>query len=161
RIFQKLGEEYVPLDLTLEGNVNKERIRAEDLELRIEGLTFADKDWNGITTVRATMNDPGRATVYDETYLSVAPFIMLANAQEAEEVYVREFPGRNERFIEQLKEIVPKAGASLRIVPADGYPENNVWLQDAMEIGYTESPDNRIHAVLKANRDRPLDDFAK
>jgi len=135
---------------------------ADELELRIEGKTYADKSWDGwapVTIIATAGETVSRAS----TGMIAAPWLMLPNTQEVQTVYVREFPERNDRFIEQLKEIVPAAGAELQIIPAgEPYRPHHIWVQDTMEIGYSQLPGQEpMHVVLRANRGKALDDFPK
>lgn len=159
RLFVELAPEaWASVDLGRQGNIPPELLAAGDVELRIEANSYAGGGWSGETTVTARVDGIGE----DAVVLRVAPWIMLPGTAEADVVHVRAVPGRNDAFIEQLEEIVPAAGARLDTVPADApYPENNIWLQDALEAGYSEMPGRRVSAVLKANRNKPLDAFAR
>ncbi len=148
------------IDLEENGNIDPGQLRSGDIELRIEANSFADAVWNGETQVKITLELPDGAIKEDTTRLKVAPFILLSNLQRGKTLYVRAFPGRNDAFIQQLKKIVPKAEAELFIVPeGEPYRPQDIWLQDAMEIGYTEMPGQGMNVVLQANRERSLDNF--
>lgn len=164
RLFLASGPEgYRPVEgpfpVTIVPGVHGE----DELQLRIEGRSYADADWDGEVLVTARLVDEqGEVGASDAVRLRVAPWIMLSNLQEGTELYVKESPGRNDRFIEQLKEIVPAARAELVLIPEDDvYAPGNVWVQDAMEIGYTQMPGQRMSVVLKANRDRALDRYPR
>ncbi|MFB0565622.1 MAG: protein-arginine deiminase family protein [Candidatus Aminicenantaceae bacterium] len=163
RLFVKTAKnEYKNLTLSAKSNINPAQLRNGDLELRIEANSYADSTWTGETTVTLTVNRPDGETESDAIMLKVAPFILLSNLNKGSALYVREFPGRNDSFLESLRELLPAAGAELVVVPAgDPYPPHQIWLQDALEIGYSEIPGHKMNVVLKANRGRPLDDYAK
>ncbi len=163
RLFIKAGEnEYRNLPLLVKQNINPAQLRQTDLELRIEANSYADSSWTGETIVTLTVSRSEGETESDHVKLKVAPFILLPNLNEGSALYVREFPGRNDEFLERLRELVPAADAELVVVPAgDPYPPRQIWLQDTMEIGYSEIPGQRMNVVLKANRGRALDDYAK
>jgi protein-arginine deiminase len=162
-IFYKAADnEYKVLNLSAEGNILPARLMKADLELRIEANSYADGSWRGITEVTVSVRTPDGKTHSDSVMLKVAPFILLSNLNKGRTLYVREVPGQNETFLQSLKELVPKAEAELVIVPAgEPYHPSNMWLQDTMEIGYSEMPGQKMNVVLIANRNRSLDRYAK
>ena len=162
-IFQKVGDdEYKVVNLSAEGNIHLAQLMNEDLELRIEANSYADRSWSGVTEVTVSVRTPDGKNHFDSVKMKVAPFILLSNLNKGSVLYVREIPGRNEAFIHSFRELVPKAEAELAIVPGgEPYPPSNMWLQDAMEIGYSEMPGQKMNVVLIANRNRSLDRYAK
>jgi protein-arginine deiminase len=163
RLFYKTAPDaYAPVRIPQSPNLDGSLLRQGDLELRIEANSYADETWNGIARVTATIRLPGGNNAEDSVILKVAPFILLSNLQESETIYVREIPGRNDELLKQLKEVCPLAKSDLFVIPAgDPYRYNHVWIQDAMEIGYSEIPGHRMNVVLKANRNKTLDQFPK
>lgn len=163
RIFLKaVDNDYKPLNLTDDGNIDPALLRQKDLELRVEANSYADKSWSGETEVTAIVKSSNGETQSDSVRLKVAPFILLSNLNTGIALYAREFPGRNEAFINSLSELVPQAGAELVVVPAgEPYNARCVWLQDTLEIGYSEMPGQKMNVVLKANRGRSLDNYPK
>lgn len=163
RLFLRtVDNDYKTLNLTADGNIDLALLRQRDLELRIEANSYADKSWNGETEVTITLKSPNGETISDSVRLKVAPFILLSNLNRGITLYAREFPGRNEAFIKNLSELVPQAGAELVLVPAgEPYNPRCIWLQDTLEIGYSEMPGQKMNVVLKANRGRSLDNYPK
>ncbi len=89
-----------------------------------------------------------------------APLLVQSSLAPASVVFVRELPGRNERFIEQLAACCREVGAEMHVVPAgEPYPENQVWLQDAVE--FLERADGSGTVALLGVRNQAVDDFAK
>jgi protein-arginine deiminase len=84
---------------------------------------------------------------------------MLSSVQKAKRIYVRDIPGQNEKLIQALKEVTSQLGVQLKIIGPGTYPPWEMWLQDIMEVGYSKTPFQGNHVVLKANRGRPLDDM--
>lgn len=157
-----VDNDYKPLNLKADGNIDPAHLSRADLELRIEANSYADKSWSGETKVTVTVKSPNGETESDSVRLKVAPFILLSNLNTGISLYAREFPGRNEAFIKSLSELVPRAGANLVVVPAgEPYNPRCIWLQDTLEIGYSEMPGQRMNVVLKANRGRSLDNYPK
>ena len=132
----------------------------QDIELRMEANSYADQDWNGEVLVTAEIQMPEGAESSDSVLMRAAPFLLLSNSSPVETVYVREFPGRNDKLISQLREIIPEAGANLHVIPECGpYKYNHISCQDAMDIGFTEMPGVEMNVVLNSNRNKSLDHF--
>lgn len=162
-LFQKVGDnDYKVVNLLAEENIDPARLMNEDLGLRIEADSYADGSWNGSTEVTVSVKIPDRKKYSDCVKLKVAPFILLSNLNKGRTLYVRAIPEQNETFIRSLGELVPQAEAELVVVPGgEPYHPSSVWLQDAMEIGYSEMPGQKMNVALTANRNRSLDNYAK
>lgn len=88
------------------------------------------------------------------------PLLVRSSLEPASTVFVREFPGRNDEFVEQLAAVCREAGAELHVVPAgEPYAYNHVWLQDCVE--FLERADGSGTIALCGNRNQPIDEFAK
>ncbi len=163
RLFYKNREgKYASLFPPGEAVLDPADLRQSDLELRIEANSYANADWNGETIVTMAITPPGGETQTDSVLLKAAPFMLLSNLQPGKTLYVRGFPGRNDAFLESLRRLVPQAGAELAVLPSgDPYGPYDIWFQDTMEIGYSEIPGQRMNVVLKANRNRSLDEYPK
>jgi protein-arginine deiminase len=165
--FRRTGEgTFDWIDLHAKGNVPNDALRRGNVEFFVEAKSFATGRWNGEARLTLTIDRPGKAgapVFKDTVVLRAAPWIMLSNLDRANVLYVREFPERNDAMLEQLRALMPDIEAQLHVVPGDApYPPNNIWMQDTMEIGFTQkTPVTRMSAVLKANRDKGLDAFAK
>jgi len=162
-LFQKVAKnEYEIVDPAADGNIDQARLMDEDLELRIEANSYADGSWSGITEVLVSAKTPDGKTHLNSVKLKVAPFILLSNLNEGKTLYVRRIPERNDVFLRSLGELVPQAGAELVIIPdGEPYQPYNIWLQDTMQIGYSEMPGRRMNVVLTANRNRSLDNYSR
>ncbi len=162
-LFLENGDnEYKLVNLMDNENIDPALLRQRELELRIEANSYADETWSGKTEVKISVKTPDGKTYFDSVQLQVAPFILLSNLNKGKALYVKECPGRNEAFLQNLKELVTEAKCELVIVPeGEPYRQSNIWLQDTMEIGYSEMPGQKMNVVLKANRNRSLDEFAK
>lgn len=146
------------------GNVSTGALIAGDVELLIEGNSYATGTWNGKVDVTVTVQPPSGLAQTDTVQLRVAPWLMLSNLQPADRVYLREYVGQNDAMKADLQTILPGVSASLVVSPGtDPYPSNNIWMQDAMEIGYSEMPGQRMSVVLKSNRSTswPLSNYPK
>jgi len=138
-------------------------IAEADLVFGIEGRSYAVPEWDGRVTLTVTATTEAGVERSDSIVLRVAPWIMMSNIDRAKTVYVREHVGRNEAMIADLHRLAPAMGVDLFVIPGDApYPTNNIWLQDTMEIGYSQSRAGSYqNVVLPANRNKPLDNFPK
>jgi len=166
RVFRRASNgTYVDVALGQAGSIPVADLMAGDLELRIEANQFATAAWNGEAVLTLTANIPALPPLSDTIKLKVAPFLMLSHQQPVKTLYVREYPTRNDNFIAQLQSLVPQAGATLQIVPGNApYPANNIWLQDTMEVGFTQMPGQpAFPVVLRANRgpSRTIDNYGQ
>ena len=157
-IFYKDGSDYVFVENNDGQEIPLRLLKNGDVELRLEANSYACPSWDGKAEVTAVLGSPGD-TQSDSVQLKVAPFIMLSAVQPALRIYVRDYPGKNERFIQSLKEITAQIGVELKIIGPGTYPPWEIWLQDVMEIGYSKTPLRGNPVVLKANRGSPLDDM--
>lgn len=163
RIFIGEPSEAFTIDLHSQGNIDPRWMAmADDLNLMIEARSFATAEWDGTATITLTVEQPDGTRTSDSVTMGVAPFILLSNAKAGKEIYVREFPGENDRLIEQLGQIAALTGTELIVIPdaeQTPYAYNHIWVQDAMEIGYTEMPGVRLNVVLPSNRNKSIDNY--
>jgi protein-arginine deiminase len=157
-IFYKDGGDYVFVEKNDGQEIPLRLLKNGDVELRLEANSYARPGWDGKAEVTAVLGSSGD-TQSDSVQLKVAPFFMLSAVQPALRIYVRDYPGKNERFIQSLREITAQIGVELKIIGPGTYPPWEIWLQDVMEIGYSKTPLRGNPVVLKANRGSPLDDM--
>ncbi len=87
------------------------------------------------------------------------PLLVRSSLAPASTVFIREFPGRNDKLVKQLTAVCKQAGAALHVVPAgEPYAYNHIWMQDTVE--FLERADGSGTVALSANRNRALDTFA-
>lgn len=169
-IFFKTGEnQYSLLNLSQSGNINSQLLKDDDIRLFIEGKAYASPAWNGLVDITAIIQD-GELKSSDTVRMKVAPFLLLSQEQQGRVVYVREILNSGtsiytENFVRDLKPLVATAGAEIHIIPDDNespyYPYNQIWLQDTMEIGHSAMPGRGMNVILKGNRNKALDNYAK
>jgi len=157
-LFYKDAADYIFIENNEKQEIPVKLLTGNDLEIRIEACSYAGPQWDGNCSLTAII-EASKHTYTDTLRLKVAPFIMLSAVKPAQQIYVRDFPGKNEKFIQALKDIAAQLGVQLKIVPAGNYPAWEIWLQDIMEIGYSRTPTVCNHVVLKSNRGKPLDDM--
>lgn len=136
------------------GTIPADLLRAGDVELRIEANSFALPQWNGEVLVTATVSGAGELNGSDAVRLRVAPWLMLSNIQRATEVYFRDYRTMNLTMKQDMQAIFNTIGVTLRVQPGGStpYSENDIWMQDAFEVGYSEMPGQSLSVVLQANR---------
>ncbi len=135
----------------------------DSLSVYLEANSYATGSWDGLIDLEVALQD-GNLELSDSVQLRVAPWLMLSNFQKADRVYLREYLNRNDVMKGQLTSLLPGVNASLVVSPHSApYPNNNIWMQDAMEIGYSEVPGRSMSVVLRSNRGPswPLSDYPK
>jgi len=157
-VFYKDGQGYIFIEDEGREEIPLRLLKDGDVELRIEANSYAFPGWDGTADITATLEGP-EGVVSDSVRLKVAPFVLLSAVRKAERIYVRDFPGKNERFVQALKDVTSKIGVELRVVGPETYPPWEIWLQDIMEIGCSRTPTRGQHVVFKSNRGKPLDDM--
>ncbi|MGL4511650.1 MAG: protein-arginine deiminase family protein [Lacipirellulaceae bacterium] len=133
------------------------RVHATGHEVRVESLRPRGPDWDGRFRVELRR---GAESVTHECH--VAPLVVRSGLSPATTVLVRAFPGRNDRFVEQLGELCSAADAKLHVVPAgEPYAPHHIWLQDAVEFCSTAGAAPPLCVALSANRDQAIDLVAR
>jgi hypothetical protein len=114
----------------------------------------------------------------DVGLLTVAPFLLIPNSQPVERLYLAYNPKLTHAFVYDILEVCqaiwpnqidlsPDTSAPIRATTAppdgpvwviDASKHQDIWLQDAMEIGYCQAPHATMHMVLRCARPGlPLD----
>ncbi|MEW4108345.1 protein-arginine deiminase family protein [Bacillus thuringiensis] len=147
----------VPLNISLP-------LKHQGEELYIEAHDFPNKEFEGLITIELHLKEKqtnGAIVGIDTIVMRVAPWIMTPNTLPAEIVYTceinEEYSG-NKIFLEELSKACNNLNVPLVIIP----PYENRgdrWIQDEIEIGYSESPTHIMPVVFDSPRDRELDDF--
>jgi protein-arginine deiminase len=118
--------------------------------------------WDGEALLTFELQDgDGVAQGRDSVRLRVAPFVLYSNLAPAERVLVTE-KTYTQPFVAQLGTPVAAGGAVLE--PIDGIvadPAYGIWVQDAMELGYSTLPTRlgprSMGSVLRSPRGLALD----
>jgi protein-arginine deiminase len=145
-------------------------ITSKDLEYGMEGTQYPYKGFDGeIEIYLSIVDDKDNEIGEDEVTVRVAPWMMCSHSDEVEVVYVAK-TSSNSDFVSDLDGIMKKLGITLQTADSinkyytinkDGKKEEDQWMQDTMEIGYSNLPNHAIHAVLKSPRNRGLARFAE
>jgi hypothetical protein len=59
--------------------------------------------------------------------------------------------GITERFVSDLAPLVKAAGAELKVFDDTALPDHDIWIQDAVEIGYATNGKRVMHVALHGN----------
>ncbi len=137
----------------------RERELKKDLHLALEGLHYRDRDFDGEIFVNLSLVKDDQNLYTERVRFQVAPWIMTPNTLSPQTVYIlRTSSGSNRHLIEELRQVVGFAQTQLEVVPPEPYRSDR-WMQDEIEIGYSESPGHFMYVVLDSPRNRGLDDF--
>jgi len=120
-LFYKNGNDYVFVENKVKQEIPLPLLKGGDVELRIEANSYAFPGWDGKADITATLEAPD-STSTDSVQLKVAPFIMLSSVQKAKRIYVRDYPGHNEKLIQAMKELTVQIGVELKIIGPAAYP---------------------------------------
>lgn len=141
-----------------EGRLNPRDLN-QDLFLAAEGIHYPDPDFDGAIFLNLSLVK-NRETIYTDTVrLQVSPWLMIPCTQSAQTVYIlRTASGSNAELIEAVRQVAGEAKAQMEVILPDRY-QGDRWMQDEIEIGYSESPGHFMYVVLDSPRDRGLDEF--
>jgi protein-arginine deiminase len=130
---------------------------AAEIELGIEAVKFADTDWDGFVTVTVEVFGPKQSSIASQQVrMRVAPWMMVPNAAKTSTLYVS---SQTSRLRPDLNRVLAAAG--LPEAQAVNPPQQDIWFQDTMEIGYTQLPGRpAMHVVLNGQRPDTSDNLA-
>lgn len=132
---------------------------ANGVTLAFDTSEFADEGRDAAfdAKVRFEAND-GRAISEEVIGFTVAPFLVSSCLDPADLVHVARTK-LTERFVGDLEPAVREAGVGLRTFSDAALPDHDIWMQDAIEIGYATDGRRLMHVGLRGNRGKPLDDL--
>jgi len=139
--------------------VDGSEARKRGVAIGIEAADFAASDRPPTLEVKVAFETREGRPLHEEKILcSVAPFLLSPCLDPAKEVQVVRTK-ETEQFVLNLEPLVEAAGARLEIVADTSIPEHDIWIQDAVEIGYATDGERVMHVALHGNRGRELDRF--
>jgi len=152
------GSRFAPPPVEL----NLADIRREGVVIGVEAADFPASDRPPTIEVKVMFETREGQPLHQEKLLCrVAPFLLSSCLDPAEQVQVVKTRA-TEQFVRNLEPLVVAAGAELEIVEGVSIPEHDIWIQDAVEIGYATDGERLMHIALHGNRGRELDAvFAK
>ena len=133
----------------------------QDTLFFVKGISFPDVDFDGLVEITLSLLKDGETLYCDRVVFRVAPWMMTPNTLSPVTVFVsRLSEGDNEEFIEDLRKVVGQAGVQLDPVPHE-FHDDDPWMRDEIEVGYTQAPGKSVHVIFDSPRDRGLDHLAK
>jgi len=128
---------------------------SKEMTIGLEGKQFADAEWNGRIQLRAVVKDAsGNILASDVMAARVAPWLMLPNSAKTTDLYIASGPYNSKGGLEMLKDLRQLAAEtkSFRVHEYRTTLWQEMWMQDTVEIGYTEMPNARMHVAFRASR---------
>ena len=152
------GPRFVPPPV----EVNPAEVRKKGIVIGLEAAAFPAPDRPPTIEVKVTFETrEGRPLHEERIVCGVAPFLLSCCLDPAEQIQVVKTKA-TEEFVRNLEPLVKAAGAQLEIIADASIPEHDIWIQDAVEIGYATDGERVVHFALHGNRGRELDAvFAK
>ncbi|MBI3819410.1 MAG: hypothetical protein HY286_12010 [Planctomycetes bacterium] len=102
-----------------------------------------------------TNNNSHREVIFE---FPVAPFLVSCCLDPAESVHVVKTK-ITERFVTDLDKALAGTGARLEAFEDKDLPNHDIWMQDAVEIGYAAGPRGFVNFALAGNRGKKLDEL--
>jgi protein-arginine deiminase len=142
--------------------VSPAEARKSGIVIGIEAAEFPSPDRPPTIEVSVTFETPAGHPLQVETIKgTVAPFLLSSCLDPAVRIQVVKTKA-TETFVRNLGPLVEAAGAALEVIDDASIPEHDIWIQDAVEIGYATDGERVLHVALHGNRGRQLDAvFAK
>jgi protein-arginine deiminase len=142
--------------------MNPAEARKSGVVIGIEAADFPSPNRPPAIEVNVMFETPAKRSLYKETIKgTVAPFLLSSCLAPAERIQVVKTKA-TETFVRDLGPLVEAAGAALEVIDDASIPEHDIWIQDAVEIGYATDGKRLLHVALHGNRGRELDTvFAK
>ena len=148
-VFRKDGSRWVPVNaetpLTVDG--------AAPIELGVEAQTFAGvKGWTGVIRLEALVKKGGAVLDSDLAMARVAPWLMFPNSAPTRAFFIATGKYDNAAMLKQTSGFLSRWGVAFP-TPHQAKVWQEMWMQDSLEIGYTEIPGGaRMHVVLNGIR---------
>ena len=120
-------------------------LATQDLTFYVEGLQLA---------TRVTLEAYHDGTLADSVILEVAPFIFTPHTLPVVENYVVRTPSTlSQQYVNAFTQACQQAGVTRKLIRTLG----DVWVEDELTWGYTESPRKRIPVAFHMLRQRELE----
>lgn len=157
RVFVRTTSPDGPRFVQTPVEIDRSEARKKGVAIGMEAADFPADDRPSTIEAIVTFETPdGRSIRERKIFCSVAPFLLSSCVDPAEEVQVVKTK-TTEEFVRHLQPLVESAGARLEIVDGASIPEHDIWMQDAVEIGYATDGERVMHIALHGNRGRELD----
>jgi len=168
RLFELEGNSWNPVDISAPVKVSEGKLRSGTVRYGLEGRHFAaELGFGGKVSVTFTLLDlDGNAVDSDSAELKVAPLILTSGHHPASEIQVAWSMPEQAGFVAELEFLIQGLTYDLKTVGEHGIALSipiggDIWMQDAVELGFTVLPDEPkphvVHVALEAPRGKPLD----
>ncbi|XP_064586772.1 protein-arginine deiminase type-2-like [Zonotrichia leucophrys gambelii] len=134
---------------------------AAELHFFVEGLRFPDETFSGLVSIHVSLLEPltegiPHSPIFTDTVVfRVAPWIMTPNTLAPVNLLVFSMKD-NYLFTKEIQSLVAKAGCKLKV--CFGYiNRGDRWMQDEIELGYTQAPHKSFPVVLDSPRERGME----
>jgi protein-arginine deiminase len=123
------------------------------LELGMHARRFAGEGWYGeARVVLRAYSKSADELASDEVAVHVAPMLLLPSSAVPSALHVATGPFANASFVSDLGSAAAKAQTTV-LPPYATTKVAEMWMQDTVEIGYTQLPAHPpMHVALRANR---------
>jgi protein-arginine deiminase len=128
-------------------------------DLRMEGLQYPDVGFTGLITVDLLLTEDDEPISASRAVFRVAPWIMPSNVQRPRRVFMcemREADSANQAALRVVENAARAANSEFVRVPPQ-QSRSDRWIQDEMEIGYSQAPGKTLGVVLDSPRNGDLD----
>ncbi len=157
RVFVRTTSPDGPRFVQTPAEIDRSEARHKGVVIGLEAADFPAHDRPSTIEAVVTFETPdGKPVREKKVFCEVAPFLLSSCVDPAEEVQVVKTKA-TEEFVRALQPLVESAGARLAIVDAASVPEHDIWMQDAVEIGYATDGERVMPVALHGNRGRELD----
>lgn len=148
-VFQQSGSDWIFLG----PDTPLTHTDAAPIILGVEAKTFAGVGgWDGMLRLWVSVRTGNTTIAEDFAEARVAPWLMLPNSAPTRTLYIATGDYDNSAMIREMSGILPRWGVAFP-PPHTVANWREMWVQDTVEIGYTEIPGGgRMHVVLNGIR---------
>jgi protein-arginine deiminase len=157
RVFVRTASSEGPRFVQTPVEIDRSEARKKGVAIGIEAADFPADDRPSTIEVTVTFETPdGRPVRERKILFAVTPFLLSSCVDPADEVQVVKTKA-TEEFVRNLRPLVESTGARLETIEDTTIPEHDIWIQDAVEIGYATDGERVMPVALHGNRGRELD----
>jgi len=139
--------------------VSSDEAKRNGVVIGIEANDFADAERPRALDLKVRFETKEGRLLHEGSFkFNVAPFLVSCCLDPVDSVHVVKTK-ITEQFVSELAPLVRAAGAELKIFDEPALPNHDMWMQDAVEIGYATDGERVMHVALHGNRGRKLDDL--
>lgn len=173
RLFRLEANGWVVVDTSAPLTLSAGTLSSEVVRFGLEGRHFPGQEgFDGKLVVTLTLFDHADAPIASDTvHFRCGPLVLTSGNTPPSEIFVAWSMPEQTTFVEELAGVLAPIGYTYTTVgelgaqPLSGPIENDIWMQDAVEIGFTSLPapgdPHLLYVGLEAPRGKPLDSFAR